>query len=292
MIDFLSLIMLCLSIILSSGRNLLSKSVSAFSFGTASFYRLQTVIFACGAVVIALLGLKELQWASTQTLIYSVIYGCLLLSAQWCYTASLKNGNTSICATVYSLGFILPTLSGAVIFDEVLGTFEYFGIILAIAAVICSGMRGKGENNTAASKGYTLPLVIAMLSSGGLGIMQKLQQSSPFPEQRTVFVLTAFCLAAAVSFICSVSVKKQAEEKIPHSAIIRAGGTGACFGCCNVLNTILAGRLASVIFFPVQNIGTILLSLISGIIIFREKPGIKEICVLLLGISAVLLLSA
>lgn len=291
MIDFISLMMLTVSIVLSCGRNILSKSVSAFTFGTSEFFRMQTAIFVSGAVGILLCGAGELQMVSTQTLIYSIVYGGLLLSAQWCYTASLKTGATSVCATVYSLGFIFPALSGAIFFNEEFGISESLGIVLAITAVIFSGIRSKKEEAAVVSKKYMLPLVIAMLSSGGLGIVQKLQQNSACHEQRIMFVLIAFCIASAVSLIMSVFAKP-ADMKSSASGIIRACGTGMCFGCCNVLNTILAGRLDSMIFFPVQNICVILLSMIMGMIVFAEKPGKKEFIVILLGIGTVLLLSA
>ena len=63
------------------------------------------------------------------------------------------------------------------------------------------------------------------------------------------------------------------------------------FGLANLLNTILAGRLDSAVFFPVLNISTILFSIVSGIILFKEKLFKNDILVLILGIISILLIT-
>ena len=66
---------------------------------------------------------------------------------------------------------------------------------------------------------------------------------------------------------------------------------GLCFGGSNVCNTMLAGVLPSAVFFPVQNISTILLSTLLGILLFRERMTARNAVVLLLGILVIALFS-
>ena len=68
-------------------------------------------------------------------------------------------------------------------------------------------------------------------------------------------------------------------------------GVGLFFGCCNLLNTILAGRLDSAIFFPSLNIGVILLTLLCSIVFYKEKIKKNDVLVLLLGSASILLLN-
>ena len=70
-----------------------------------------------------------------------------------------------------------------------------------------------------------------------------------------------------------------------------ASCVGLFFGCCNLLNTSLAGLLDSAIFFPTLNIGVILLSMICGVSFFKEKITKKEVSVLILGGVSILLLN-
>ena len=43
---------LFVSIVLSLGRNMLSKNISDFAFGTYEFFYMQTLIFGCGSYML------------------------------------------------------------------------------------------------------------------------------------------------------------------------------------------------------------------------------------------------
>ncbi|MBQ4323907.1 MAG: hypothetical protein IJC19_08200 [Clostridia bacterium] len=280
-------ILLALSIALSAGRNLLSKKISSESFGTVGFFQLQAGTFGTGAAVLLLPALTVGGIPSLLTVLYALLYGLLLVGAQWCYTVALGGGNTAVCATVYSLGFILPTLSGMVFWNETVTLWKVFGIVAVFPALILSGK--KQNRNATEGLGSTLPLIIAMLCSGGLGILQKVQQSSPYPQQRTTFVCIAFAAAAMLSLFCGIG-KKSHKRAAPTFGMASAG-VGACFALCNLLNTFLAGRMDSTVFFPGLNVGTILLSTVLGVLVFREKLSARHIAVLTLGTVSILLIN-
>lgn len=268
-----NLLLLLLSIVLGSSRNLLSKSISSHPFHSKDFYTLQSVIFFAGATVLfpKLLG----DGVSKLTLLYALICGLLLLLAQWCYTVAMANGDASVCSIVYSLGFILPTLSGMLFWHENVTVAKIIGILFAIPAIILSKKTSGGDK--AEAKGYMLPLTIAMLSSGGLGIMQKVQGTSPYPEQSGAFVFFAFLFAGTVSLICALFKKDGIHAG--KRGFGSAAGVGICFAICNLLNTFLAARLDSAVFFPMLNIGVILCSLLLCILFLgKNSHGGLRLC--------------
>ena len=281
--------LLTLSIALSGGRNILSKKLSDMGFGTKGFFLCQGVLFFGGALALALFGNLSIIGISPEILIYAAVYGVLLILAQWFYTKALFGGNTALCSTVYSMGFILPTLSGAIFWSEELFFFDILGIISAIAAIIVSGVAKRGDGKKS-SLNYVFPLIIAMLASGGLGIVQKLQQSSPCADQKGIFLVVSFLLAALISFVAAI-FGKRSEKRICASRFAIAACVGVFFGCCNLLNTTLAGMLKSAIFFPTLNIGVILLSMLLGVIFYKERLRAKEISVLILGGISIILLN-
>ena len=281
-------LLLTLSIALSSCRNLLSKNLSSASFATRRFFLRQSILFAGGAAAVLLLGIKELCLPSAQTLLHGAIYACLLIFAQWFYTVALGKGNTGTCSTVYSMGFILPTLSGALFWSEHLSVLNTVGILCAAAAIICSADFST-KSKAKSSHGY-IPLLIAMLASGGLGIMQKVQQKSQVADERGAFLLTAFILAAVASAVCAL-FNKADDNPTAKSEIAISSGVGLAFGCCNLLNTALAGMLPSAVFFPTLNIGTILVTLICGIVFYKESIQRRNVLVLVLGVASILLLA-
>lgn len=283
-------LLLCLSVVLSCARNILSKGISDVKFGTKQFFLIQTCIFACGSIVLISVGGYHFEMPALQTVIYSLIYGILLLGAQYCYTSALQQGDVGICSTIYSLGFIFPTLSGGLFWKEKLTFLNILGIATAASTVFATGgfsKKGAGQKSITA---YIIPLVCAMLSSGGLGIMQKFQQSSPYPEQRQVFVTTAFAIAGIVSFVFFL-LSEGEVQKVKNKAICGCG-VGAAFGLSNLLNTLLAGLLDSAVFFPMLNIGGILLSVVSGAMLFREKMNGKKALIIIMGIISVIMIAA
>ena len=286
----MSLLFLGLSIILSSVRNILSKGISDVKFGTKQFFLTQACIFICGSLVLILVANQNFERPSLPTLFYSTLYGILLLSAQYCYTSALKKGNIGICSTVYSLGFIFPTLSGNLFWNERLTGLNIIGILMVIPTIIISGMPSSKNGQQKNINTYIIPLMSAMLSSGGLGIMQKVQQNSHYPEQKNFFVISAFALAGTISFLISLFAKREPQIRIGRKPIFGAG-IGVAFGLCNLLNTILAGQLDSAVFFPVLNIGTIFFSIVSGIIFYKEKISRNDLIAFLLGIISILLIT-
>ena len=286
----MSLLLLCLSIILSGVRNILSKGISELKFGTKQFFFTQACIFICGSLVLIFITNPSFEAVALLTLIYAVIYSILLLSAQYCYTSALKKGNIGICSVIYSLGFIFPTLSGSLFWNEELTGMNIIGILMVIPTIVVSGMPSSQSGQQKNINTYIFPLIFAMLSSGGLGIIQKVQQNSPYPEQRNFFVILAFALAGIVSLLISLFAKRETQMKIGKKLIFGIG-IGTAFGVCNLLNTILAGQLNSAVFFPVFNIGTILFSIASGVICYKEKISKKDLTVLLLGIISILLIT-
>ena len=198
--------LLMCSIALSTGRNLFSKRLSAVTFGTRMFFLYQSILMFCGGIAILMFGGVRIERPATVTCVYAVVYGLLLILAQWFYTGALTKGNTGLCSTVYSLGFVLPTLSGAILWAESFSTADLFGVIFAIAAVVTSGLKS-GKNEQKGNAHYFIPLVIAMFASGGLGIVQKLQQKSAFAEQKSLFLFIAFLLASGISAVFAYAVK-------------------------------------------------------------------------------------
>ena len=84
---------------------------------------------------------------------------------------------------------------------------------------------------------------------------------------------------------------KRGDTKIAPKNLASCTLVGVFFATCNILNTYLAGRLDSAIFFPLLNIGSILLSLILGIIIYKERLTKKDLIVLLLSATAIILVN-
>ncbi len=274
------------TVVLSAARNILSKPISVCEFGTKSFFRMQRLIFFGGSAFLAIPTFKSFVGISPETLIYAIVYALLLITAQWNYTAAMGEISTSVCVTVYSCGFIFPAVSGALFWNEKFSVFKFFGIVLAVLAIFVSNYGEKTLKSAKTSNIGFFRLFSATVASGGLGIMQKVQQSSSAADEKSVFVLSAFLFAGIVSLIFEKTVPFGAESSTLKKERICAAAVGICFACCNLLNTYLAGKLDSAFFFPVQNTAVIIASTAICAMVFSEKLSVKEIVVIILGICA------
>ena len=285
---FLALL-LTLSVVLAAVKNILLKSFSGYSIKNKEFFGLQAMIFGAGGIVILISNIIDFNGIAMKTVICAFFYGLMLVLALWLYTVALTKGKTGICATVYAFGFIIPTLSGAVFWNEKITLFGIFGILIIIPVLIISGTN-KSEESKSTSKSYIIPLTLAMLCSGGLGIVQKVHQKSQVANQRNALILLAFIFAFVVSLVFFLFMNK-GENKISKRASVFCGIVGVAFSICNMLNTYLAGALDSAVFFPLINIGSILSSLILGLIVYKEKITKKDAIVLALGLVAIILVN-
>ncbi len=282
-----NLLYLFLSVSLSSGRNITSKKTAAVANKKAEFFLSQTILFASAALLLAF-GIKEFTSVSAKTIIYGIIYGVLLVLSQWMFTLALKTGNTSVCSVVYSLGFILPTISGTLFWNETITLLNFIGILVAVIIILLTAKKGESAQGKR-NRLFIWYILIAMISSGGLGIMQKVQQSSKVADEKAIFLLIAFLFAFCCSLLAFLFCRE--KQTISVTRNIYPVFTGLCFGGANLCNTILAGRMKSAVFFPLQNISTILLTTLLGVAIFREKLTPKTTVILILGIAVIVLFS-
>lgn len=287
--ELTALLLLALSIVCSTARAVFSKRLGTLSTGRRGFYLTQAVLFAVAAAVLLLLNVRSIARPSQTAVLLAVAYGVLTVLSQGMYTLSLTRCPVSVCAMVYSFGFILPTVFGTVVWREPVNAFKIVSILLCIATIFLAS--GKSDAGGAKPRGLPLPLIVAMLASGGLGIVQKLQQKSAASGETGMFLCLAFMLATLLSLLAALAARKDAAPKarIGSALALPILVVGVCMAAANTANTLLAGLLPSAVIFPTVNVGVILASLAVSALLLKEKPTRRQIAAFALGIAAILL---
>lgn len=287
---------LATSVVLSAGRSIFSKKMACMAPRPGLFFRNQALLFLSAGLLLLAGNPDAFAAVSPVTVGYSVIYGLLLIASQWMYTFAMKLGLTSVCSLIYSFGFIFPTISGVLFWNETFTGSDLLGVILVLAVILLT-FRGDAEGVESGKKTqFLLAILTAMTASGGLGILQKVQQSTEEAATETsAFLILAFALAFTASGSVYLFRRSRAAETGDRKTVIVGMlwpvFAGLCFGGANLLNTVLAGRMKSAVFFPLLNILTILLCTVCGILLFREKLTVKTVIGLILGMVAVVVLS-
>lgn len=284
-----TMLLLTASVVCSTARAVFSKKLGACNSSKQSFYIIQTLLFAVAAAVILIVNIKNISYPSPAALLLAFAYGVLTVSSQWTYTAALTKAPVSVCAMVYSFGFIIPTILGTILWQEHMNALKIISILLCFGTIILTSI--KSEKNQNKPYGLPMSLIIAMLSSGGLGLVQKIQQKSDAHNETGSFLFLAFVLAMLFSLAASLLKRKKSEQKIRIDAhvVLHVIIVGASMAVANTANTMLAGLLPSAVVFPIVNVSVILASLVISVFLLKEKISKSQIAAFFLGITAILL---
>ncbi len=248
---------------------------------------------------ITLFAVSGVPEASPFTVMLALLFGLVTLIQQVTNMQALEAGPLSYTTVIISLSTLIPTLSGAVIWNEKISAVQIAGIILMVGCFVLSVEFG-GEKKKASLRWLAFCLA-AFVCTGLIGVMQKWHQSTPYSGEQDAFLIIAF----AFSFIssaayCAVTViaKKRlnkAEEKgkkkiLALLPLIIMVVSGMCVAANNKLNLHLSGVMESAVFFPTVNGGGLALTLLASIVIFKEKLSVRQWLGMLLGIASVILL--
>lgn len=275
--------LLAISVGCSTARAVFSKKLGAQG-SDRRFYRIQALLFAVAAAVIGIANIKDTVYPSAATILLALAYGILTVSSQWAYTIALAQAPVSVCAMVYSFGFIIPTVLGTVLWREAVTSLKIISILLCIGTILLTSVQPEK------SKLNRLPvsLIIAMLSSGGLGLVQKIQQKSAAHSETGIFLFFAFVLAMLFSLAFSI-LKREKAAQTTAPPVLHILIVGASMALANTANTLLAGLLPSAVVFPVVNVGVILASLAISVVVLKERLSKNQIAAFGLGVTAILL---
>ena len=270
-----------------------SKKVSSDDCHTWLFGLLQSVF-----CLVSIIGIFLVSGGLGHFSFFSLGLGLIIGAASiFCLIATLKAfavGPFSYTTVITSLGSVIPTLSGY-FFGESVTLVQYIGVVLMIVCLFLSPEGSKeGESKTATAKWLLLSLTASLLS-GTVGVVQKIHQTSDYRDERAAMLVGAFAFSIAVSAVICI----RQSRKTPKSNVTSARRrlwlipvfTGMIFGFQHTVNLSLSGAMPAIIVFPLVNLCPMILSMVCGFIIFREKLSLKRWIGVVVGILSSILVS-
>ena len=126
--------------------------------------------------------------------------------------------------------------------------------------------------------------------------MQKVHQSSAHKDELGIFLVIAFLFSAVYSFITArkaviggQKMTVMADGRIKKLMIFSVV-CGIGIALCNQINMYLAGVMEAVIFYPIVNGGSMLLTTLAGVLFWHEKLSRRQWLGLVMGGMAIFLL--
>lgn len=209
---------------------------------------------------------------------------------------ALRIGPMSYTTVIISFSTIMSALSGVMFFKESIALIQIVGIVLMLLSFVFA-VDTKSESEKKANLRWLAICMLAFFAVGFIGIMQKIHQSSPHKNELNAFLVVAFVTSAIVSLLISLPLmkkEKDCSEKISRKAsaifiaAILVGGIGTALN--KKLNLYLSGVMDSAVFFPIVNGGSLILTTLAALVIFRERLTIKQWFGIAVGMVSVILL--
>lgn len=231
------------------------------------------------------------------TLLLGIVFGLITTLQTITLLKAMEIGPMSYTTLINSFSTLIPTLSGALFFNEKIELVHIFGIILMIISFILSV--DKSKNNDSASIKWLIYSIIAFICTGGIGVMQKIHQSSDYKGELNAFLVLAFVVSFVFAIILTLLFSKKENNpilqknksgKVNYIILLVIVIAGACVAVNNKLNLYLSGVMDSAVFFPIVSGGGLVLTTISALIVFKEKLTKKQWAGIIIGIASVILL--
>ncbi len=236
---------------------------------------------------------------STFTLLLGILFGVVTSLQAVLNLKALEIGPLSYTTVIISCSTLITALSGAMFFGESIAFVQYIGIATMLVSLFLS-VEKKNDGKKASAKWLTLCL-LAFACSGGIGLMQKIHQSSQYKNELNAFLVIAFASAFVFSALTLTVLytANKSEDKTKNPSNSKAykwlivGNMilgGACVAVNNKLNLYLSGVMDSAVFFPIVNGGGVALVTLAAVAIFREKLTLKQWIGIAFGIGSIILL--
>ncbi len=199
----------------------------------------------------------------------------------------------SVASVATKMSFVLPVVFGILVYSETLNIFNCLGIILAMAAVYLSSLKGKKHRFT--FKSLLLPFLV-FLGSGIIDTSLKYVQERHLEiSEYPLFSSTVFA-SAAFSGIIFISIKVITNQwRIRHNIKNIIGGIALgipnYFSIYFLLRALQNSSLNSASIFTINNVAIVLFSTMLGIILFKEKLNPKNWLGIAFAIISILLIS-
>lgn len=226
---------------------------------------------------------------SKELLMAGMLLGLFSALSYFFMSQALITGSMSYTVFIASTAMLVPVIAGTAVWKDPISAVQIVGIVILLVSFYL-GMETKKKEKL--SWQWIISCIIMFVSTGMIGVMQKVQQQSSFKEETDSFLVWGFIFASIFMSI-PVLLSKNRKNVITFSmkSYIYALGSGIGYAIINIINLYLVGKMPSSVFFPAYNGSVILVTTIAGALFFKEKLSTRQYVSILVGIIGVILVN-
>lgn len=199
----------------------------------------------------------------------------------------------SVSSIATKMALVVPVIFAIFHYGDKLNTLKVIGVLLALIGIYLATVKPQKVKSAKDKSLYLLPIIL-FLGSGFLDTFIKYTQNYHLGNQgkddelftATIF-LTAFFVGVIYAFIKKKSSFFQAKNLI-GGLVLGLINYGSIFF---LIQTLSLKSWESSVVFPMNNMGIVLLTTLSAVLLFREKLSIRNKVGVLVSILAILCIS-
>lgn len=216
--------------------------------------------------------------------VLGIISGIFYLLCFVLLQKNIRHNGVILSSAAMKLGSVMiPVLIALLLFGEQMGGIQFAGIAAAVMAILLVNLE-KGEVSKERKKYW---LILLLLGSGLTDTMANIYDKTGAPALKNHYLFYTF--AAALLTAASMAFLKR--QKIRAADLC----SGLLIGIPNYYSArfllLSFERVPAVVAYPVYSAGTIMITSMAGMFIFREKLTMQKKLALLLILAALILLN-
>lgn len=223
---------------------------------------------------------------SLPTLVLGPVAGFFYAAGLLLWMGAIGTAGLGTSTAALRLSVLWPTLLSFVAFGERPSAAPLLGVTLTFGVLALLTVNSLRMERRQPGQGGLGWLLATFVLNGGVGVSQKLFIQWSQPGEKAALLALIFTTAAIISG-AAVLLRRR---RLRRGDVLR----GMLFGVGNAASNglLLLGleRVPGVIAFPFASVGMILLTALSGIILWRERPGLYGMVAIGLAAVAVVLM--
>lgn len=225
----------------------------------------------------------------------TTIIGFLFISVFFITAKTTQQMGVAVASVASKMSMVIPISAGIIMYDESLGVMKLAGLALALPAVIITSYPSR--SNVAEQKFDSGQLMLPLLLFFGAGIVDaaiKYSQHHFMNEQNQHIIIMTIFASAGVFGLLRLLYELILLKKSLHARSIMGGillGTVNYFSLYFLLKCLASPGAESSTVFAYVNIGVVITSFITGLLMFGEKADRNKIIGILLAVSAIIILA-
>lgn len=249
---------------------------------------MNNMVFGIASLVFSLSLGKQIE---PMVILYAVASGLCVAPFQIFYALALEKGPFSATCMIVNLSMLIPIIFSLVFYGEELTILKVLGVILCFIAMF---LNTKTDNTKKVSGIWIVYVILAFLSTGMVGVVQKAFAKSQYGSNLEQFVFFGYATAFLFTFVLILINKKKGAErnlKFTRKNVFLISFIAVLLGCYQYFSTYGNSFVDAVVLSPSTSGLTTIMQMLAGKIIFKEKFTPKQIMAICVGISAILITS-